>query len=1416
MRMLRIISMLLLLSPFIATAQISGIDASGYPTIKAYGGGPIFNNAKTSDFNVIENGQSMNATLTVQCSTVVRDPSVSVVLVIDKSESMATPMGNGMQRLDWVKQGAKTFVQSLDFNKNTQVAVVSFDGDAYIECNFQSSPVPVLAAIDKITVSGGATRYDPPLLDPNKGAVALLKTTPPWIKRMIVFLTDGLPNSKPSQQTIINQLVAEKIILHALFITSEVSNELAVIAHDSGGETFRANTQDLINQFYRQLAEQVPDEVTYCWLSWVSPYVCSEALRNRAVQIIHRPTNFRQNFSYIAPPNSVAGIAISSQSLPPFPDGPPGSTSTQTYRITASNAPIMVTGSQITPSANFTISDWGGTPPPFPLAQNQSRTLTVTFTQTAPRDIRNAQIVILGSPCSSPPLKVASGASDVSVITPNGGEIYSSCDSVTVEWSGVDPSNQVVLHYNDNNSLLWKVLATNVAQMKYIWRKPPVISNGKVRVAALTPRTDYSQPAAVSGSGRDTVMSASVHSSGSLLYFAGSFDKNVAVGFPPNGKTGAVVISSPRNEEAFLAQSAFGKVRWAVSGATFLQPFAPFTLSRGIAVSINEQTGEALASGEIFRQTNGKHSVWVGQFGTNGSTRWIKEITSFADIHARRVGIDSSTGNIFVEGNYSGDFTLTLANGKNVYLTSATPKTYLLLLDNNGRAVHLQDNSYIKPSKPVRDSIGNLYEFGAFRTTLRNADTTLTTKGSADGYVRKYGRVLSPSDESNGVFSIVRPMISFKQNKYDAGASNIGISKDVTFDAMICNTQKVPATLRSVILRGNDSTDFTVIFPPMPFEIQPDSCMSVVLRMTPPRIGEISTQLFAEGECVSANTAVVGFGTQQEAQITNMHWGKKRMLTDNQGQIYLQNKGTTPLTVVSLALRNSPENNFIPIFRQTPYTLSAGAVDTIQTRFNPQDTLQYMNYVTASIAEMQQPVIGLLSGEGVLPQIQAKGYNFGSVEVGRTAAQTGKIYLHNPSLTSATAVKKVEIISNSGDFAIAVNTLQRFDIPESFMDSSVVSVRFSPIQRGRRVAVIKIYSDAAPGPDADPIVEDTVHVVGYGLQIGSLDAVALDFGDTPFCDKPIQNITINNPDASIDVKISRTEIIGADSAYFALLPADSIVPAGKTLVLPVQFLPDAERLYSAALHFYDEFNQEYTVLISGEGKSVIIHYDVEPKKIVYKPGDNVSLKITATTNASNAPEIAPINIKVTADRKMAASGKINSSSPAWNWSVFSDGDTSTYSGVPAGGAATMPSGEILTLGYSAFLGEKATAAITLQVTTDAPCIIPETNGSMLEIEQICFGAARFVHGGKQYFLGKVYPQPSNDEITIPIGVGLSGRVSVKIYDALGRTAIEAIDATISEGVYNFTVPTTALPSGIYTILYSAGQFTASSQLIISR
>ncbi len=1415
MKTLYVIASLLFL-PIVATSQISGIDTSNYPIIRAYGGGPIFNNAKATDFNVVENGQSMNATLTVQCSTVVRDPSVSVVLVLDKSESMLTPVGNGLKRIDWIKQGAKTFVQALNFNGQTQVAVISFNGEAYIECGFQSAAAPVIAAIDNITVAGGATRYDPPLIDPDKGAITLLKTRPPWIKRMIVFLTDGLPNIPPSQSVIVNQLLAEKIILHAIFVTSEISNELSTIAFQSGGKSFKANTQDLINLYYRQIAEQNPTDVTYCWLSWQSPTVCSDAARNRTVQITHRPTNSRQTFSYLAPSRAVAGIALSTTELPPFPDIAPGANATQTCKITAINAPTVVTDASVFPAGNFTVSDWGGSPPPFPLAQNQSRTITITFTQTAPRDVRNAQITILGLPCSSPPMKVTSGAATVSIVNPNGGETFSLCDSIIVKWTGVDPTDRVILHYNDDNSLIWKVLATNVTGMKYVWKYPPLTTVGKVRIAALTPRTDYSEPIVVSGAGKDNVAAASVHSTGSLLYFTGSFDKNSTVGFPPNAKTGPATIASPRTEEAFIAQSAFGVVRWAISGAIFLQPFLPFTYSRGTSISINEQSGEAIAVGELYHQQNGKNSVWLGQFKTNGSVRWLKEISSYADIRARRIGIDKLTGYYYLEGVYTGDFTQTLADGKNIYLTSKNPTTYLLLFDGNGKIMHLQDSSYIKPSPPLRDSIGNSYDFGSFGTTLRCADTTLSTKGLTDGYIRKFGRVLSPSDESNSFFSVIQPLISFKQNIVIVGSSNIGISKDSTFEELLCNTRKVPATIRSISFSGSDSTDFAIISPALPIEIPADSCIAVTIRMTPPRVGNLSAQMRAIGDCVEAKIEIAGIGTQQEAKITNFDWGKKRMLTNNSGSIYLENKGTTPLTINSIALKNLPESNFISVFQQTPYILAAGATDTIPVNFVPQDTLQHINYITVNCAELQQPIIGLLSGDGSLPKIQSKGFNFGQTDVGAASLAIGRIYLHNPSTTSVTAVKKIEIASNPGDFTFTVNTLQRFDIPENSSDSSVVTIRFIPIARGRRTAVVKIFSDAAPGPNTDPTVEDTVHIVGYGSLIERLATTPPNFDIVSSCDNPIRNIIITNPDTMLDGFITRLEITGIDKDFFSLLPVDTVIAAAKSISLPIQFHPDENRSYKADLHFYDGSNQEYTIPLEATAQSIDILYEITPQKIQYKPGDSITLHIIASTSSKAIPTTQAITINIAANNKVITFGHIAQSSPAWNWTSTIKDDTCAYIGLPATGNQQMPMGELLVLRYPAFLGETAVNPISLIIKTDAPCIIPQTNGASLEIQDVCFTNARFVHIGKQYYLGTVYPQPSGDEITIPIGIGLSGRATVKIVDQLGRIVLHVTDEIISEGGYELTTSIVQLPSGIYSVIYSSGQFSANTPLIINK
>jgi hypothetical protein len=59
---------LCLFLPAIAFAQFTGIDSKNFPMIRAYGGGTIFANAKTSDFTVTENGLPMTNGMSVECS----------------------------------------------------------------------------------------------------------------------------------------------------------------------------------------------------------------------------------------------------------------------------------------------------------------------------------------------------------------------------------------------------------------------------------------------------------------------------------------------------------------------------------------------------------------------------------------------------------------------------------------------------------------------------------------------------------------------------------------------------------------------------------------------------------------------------------------------------------------------------------------------------------------------------------------------------------------------------------------------------------------------------------------------------------------------------------------------------------------------------------------------------------------------------------------------------------------------------------------------------------------------------------------------------------------------------------------------------------------------------------------------------
>jgi hypothetical protein len=66
-----------------------------------------------------------------------------------------------------------------------------------------------------------------------------------------------------------------------------------------------------------------------------------------------------------------------------------------------------------------------------------------------------------------------------------------------------------------------------------------------------------------------------------------------------------------------------------------------------------------------------------------------------------------------------------------------------------------------------------------------------------------------------------------------------------------------------------------------------------------------------------------------------------------------------------------------------------------------------------------------------------------------------------------------------------------------------------------------------------------------------------------------------------------------------------------------------------------------------------------------------------------------------------------------------------------------------------------------------------------------------------YFLAQNYPNPFNPVTEIRYGVAVAGRVTLSVYDLLGREQAVVVDAAHSPGTYTVKFDGSALTSGLY-------------------
>jgi hypothetical protein len=87
---------------------------------------------------------------------------------------------------------------------------------------------------------------------------------------------------------------------------------------------------------------------------------------------------------------------------------------------------------------------------------------------------------------------------------------------------------------------------------------------------------------------------------------------------------------------------------------------------------------------------------------------------------------------------------------------------------------------------------------------------------------------------------------------------------------------------------------------------------------------------------------------------------------------------------------------------------------------------------------------------------------------------------------------------------------------------------------------------------------------------------------------------------------------------------------------------------------------------------------------------------------------------------------------------------------------------------------------------------------------------------EQFALYRNYPNPFNPATTIRFDLPVSGRVSLQVFDMLGREVARLVDSQLAAGRHRYEWNALNVASGVYLYRLSAGQFNATRTLVVMR
>lgn len=418
-----------------------------------------------TNIRVTENGVQRSIRL-IQCPEGHVPERISSVLVMDISGSMAMYEPTNMAL---AKIAGKWWVDALP-NDGSECAVTSFDHDSYINQDFTTNKQKLISAVANLNPNG-STNYNRAFINGVGAGLSIINRAK--YKKILILLTDGQGNIDPD--AVLQKAQEEQTTVYCVGVRFSLPDALKNIAEKTQGLWFDnvLSASQLIDA-YKNIYD-VAINIKPCTIEWETEVSCNN---QREAIISYTPFAVTDTISYIIPEQNLPMISLSDL-IVKFTNAP-GKADSKDIELTAVSNNVEINSIIINNSAFSIIPSVAF---PWKLNKGDKRIFTVTF---APQDssLTFDQIIVQGNLCKKNVLYATGGFPgkrkkelQITVKRPNGGEIFVTGDTTTLEWSGVMPTDTVRLDYSTDNGLTWLPVINKVTGFSYLWKVPFTPSN---------------------------------------------------------------------------------------------------------------------------------------------------------------------------------------------------------------------------------------------------------------------------------------------------------------------------------------------------------------------------------------------------------------------------------------------------------------------------------------------------------------------------------------------------------------------------------------------------------------------------------------------------------------------------------------------------------------------------------------------------------------------------------------------------------------------------------------------------------------------------------------------------------------------------------------------------------------------------